>query len=154
MKQIISLLVGAAFLLGLGQFQGSITLTPSAYASKKAEEPDPDAPPPEFEYLQFEPLSLPVITSKGLVQHVSLMVLLEVDYGQKEEISLYKPRLIDAYIQDLYGALGTGDILMHGNFVDVKQVKQRLSSVTNEVLGPADIKVRDVLLQVLRQRKM
>lgn len=153
MKQIISLLVGTVFLLGLSQFQGNIILTSTAYASKKAEKPDPDAPHPEFEYLKFEPLSLPVITSKGLIQHVSLMVLLEVDYGQKEEISLYKPRLIDAYIQNLYGALGTGDILMHGNFVDVKQVKQRLSSVTNEVLGP-DIKVRDVLLQVIQQRKM
>ncbi|MFH1159028.1 MAG: hypothetical protein V1721_09170 [Pseudomonadota bacterium] len=153
MKRVVFLLVGAVFLLGFGQFQGSPRLTHPAYAAGKAEKVDPDAPHPEFEYLQLDPLSLPVITAKGLTQQVSLMVSLEVDYGQKEKISLYKPRLTDAYIQDLYGALGTGHALMQGNLVDVRQVKKRLSSVTERVLG-TDIKVHDVLLQVVQQRRM
>lgn len=111
---------------------------------------DPDAPPPEFEYVQLDPLNLPIITSKGLTQQVSLLVSLEITYGDKNAVIRYKPRLADAYLQDLYGALGTGVGLMRGNVIDVPQIKERLTSVTNKVLGP-DLKVRDVLLQVVQQ---
>ncbi len=114
---------------------------------------DPDAPHPDFEYLELDPLNLPVITTKGLTQQVSLLVSLEVDFGTKDGIGLYKPRLTDAYIQDLYGALGAGFALIHGNIVDVRQIKQRLTSVTARVLGP-EHKVNSVLLQVVRQRPM
>jgi hypothetical protein len=63
------------------------------------------------------------------------------------------PRLIDAYLQDLYGALSAGHGLMKDNFVDVVQVKQRLTAVTDRILGP-DHKVHEVLLQVLQQHQM
>ena len=146
-KQVVFLLFVTMILAG------SIVLTHPAYASEKTEKIDPNAPHPKFEYLQLDPISLPVITTKGLTQQISLMVSLEIDYGQKEKISLYEPRLIDAYIQDLYGALGAGHALMQGNLVDVQKIKSRLSSVTDKVLG-SDIKVHDVLLQVLQQRRM
>lgn len=108
---------------------------------------------PEFEYLQMDPLNLPVITTKGLTQQVSILVSLEVDFGKKEAIDRYKPRLTDAYIQDLYGALGAGFALIHGDVVDVRKIKERLAAVTGKVLGP-DHKVNNVLLQVLQQRPM
>jgi len=128
-------------------------LTHPACASEKAKKIDPDAPHPEFEYLQLNPMILPIITAKGLTQQVSLIVSLEIDYGQKEKFSSYEPRLIDAYIQDLYGALGAGHALMQDNLVDVRKIKLRLSSVTEMVLG-SNLKVHDVLLQVIQQRKL
>jgi hypothetical protein len=113
---------------------------------------DPNAPHPEFEYVQLDPLTLPVITTRGLTQQVSLKVRLEVDWGKKEEIASFEPRLIDAYLQDLYGALSAGS-MMKNNVVDIVQVKQRLTAVTDRVLGP-EHKVREVLLEVLQQRPM
>lgn len=110
-------------------------------------------PRPEFEYIQLDPILLPVITNKGLTQEVRLMVQLEVEYGKKGEIEPYQPRLIDAYLQDLYGALGSGRGMMNGNIIDVVKVKQRLTNVTDRVLG-ADHKAHGVLLQVLQQHPM
>lgn len=112
-----------------------------------------NGPHPEFEYIELDPLTLPVITTKGLTQQISLSVSLEVPFGQKAEYNGFKPRLADAYIQDLYGALGAGFGMMKGNVVDVQQIKQRLTSVTDKVLGP-DHKAHDVLLQVVQQRPM
>ncbi len=107
---------------------------------------------PEFEYFQMNPLVLPIITERGLTQQVSMVVSLELPYGTKASIQSYEPRLADAYLQDLYGALGTGAAMMKGNVVDVQAVKERLTSVTEKVLGPE--KVHSVLLQVVHQRPM
>lgn len=112
-----------------------------------------NGPHPEFEYIEMDPLTLPIITTKGLTQQISLSVSLEVPFGQKVEYDGFKPRLADAYIQDLYGALGAGFGMMKGNVIDVQQIKQRLTSVTDKVLGP-DHKAHDVLLQVVQQRPM
>ena len=129
-----------------------LAFIPSAWAEEGGEK-DPNAPHPDFEYLQLDPLTLPVITTKGLTQQVSLVVKLEVDWGKKDEISPFEPRLIDAYLQDLYGALGAGHGLMKDNFVDIAQIRQRLTDVTGKVLGP-DHKVHAVLLQALQQRPL
>ena len=140
-----------------GVASSTLKLLPSAYAGEEggAEKPaaDPNAPHPDFEYVQMDPLLLPVITTKGLTQQVSVMVQLEVDWGTKDDIVPFKPRLTDAYLQDLYGELGAGHGMMKDNFVDVALVKQRLTSVTDKVLGP-DHKVHGVLLQVLQQRPL
>ena len=128
-----------------------------AYAAEGGEgggeSKDPNAPHPAFEYIRLDPIILPVITTKGLTQQVSLVVQLEVDWGKKDEIAPYEPRLTDAYLQDLYGALGAGHGLMKDNFVDINTVRQRLADVTDKVLGP-DHKVHAVLLQALQQRPM
>jgi len=109
-------------------------------------------PKPEFEYLQISPLTLPVITDRGLTQQVSLVVSIELPYGKKAEIEPMEPRLADAYLQDLYGALSSGHGMMRGNIVDVQAVKERLTNVTTKVLG-AD-KFSSVLLQVVQQRAL
>jgi len=130
----------------------AVTSVPAAYAAE-GEEKAPSGPHPDFEYMQLDPLQLPIITTRGLTQEVSLMVSLEVNYGDKDTLSIYKPRLADAYLQDLYGALGAGAGLMRGNLIDVQKIKARLTSVTDKVLGP-DHKVREVLLQVVQQHQM
>ena len=146
MKRVVFLLSVIGLVLGFMAF------VPAAYAVEGAKD-DPDAPHADFEYVALDPLSLPIITARGLTQQVSLMVSLEIDYGQKAAIELYKPRLADAYLQDLYGALGAGHGLLQGNVIDIRNIKQRLSAVTDKVLGP-DRKVRGVLLQVVQQRPL
>ncbi|MBI3441495.1 MAG: flagellar basal body-associated FliL family protein [Proteobacteria bacterium] len=127
-------------------------LVPRTYAAE-SETKGESGPPPEFAYIQLDPINLPIITAKGLTQQVSLLVSLEIEFADKEKVSVYKPRLTDAYIQDLYGAIGAGYAMMKGNVVDVQQIKQRLTSVTDKVLGP-DLKAHDVLLQVIQQRAL
>lgn len=147
-------LIFLCLLVGAAQFPVADLLSSPAYAaggSKKEE--DPNAPKPEFEYLDMDPLILPIITDKGLTQQVSLKISLEIAYGTKEAIDYFKPRLSDAYLQDLYGALGSGHGLMQGNVLDVMGIKKRLVGVTERVLGE-EHKVHDVLLQVVQQRPM
>ena len=107
---------------------------------------------PEFEYMELNPLVLPVITDEGVTQQVSLIVSLEVPYGKKAEVEGISPRLQDAYLQDLYGALGRNNGMMVNNVIDVQAVKKRLTNVTYKVLK--EDQVHDVLLQVLQQRRM
>jgi len=131
-----------------------LAMTAPSFAASGAKKEGEEGKTPEFEYVQLDPISLPVITPKGLTQQVSLLISLEVPYAKKEEIVAFKPRLTDAYIQDLYGALGGENrSLMRGSLIDVQSVKQRLANVTDKVLGP-DLKAHDVLLQVVQQRPM
>ena len=109
---------------------------------------------PEFEYVRLAPMVLPVITDKGITQQVSLAVTLELPYGKKDEISAYAPRLVDAYIRDLFGAIGAGHVMMRGNVLDIEALKSRLAAVTERVLGEDKDKVHEVLLQAINQAPM
>ena len=171
MKRIIFLAVFVTLLSGFGVSHGTATFMHRAYASddevenpqekldsikeekekKEQEAVDPDAHHPEFAYIQLESVTLPIITAKGLTQQISIGLSLEVPYEKKAAIAEYKPRLLDAYIQDLYGAIGAGFGLMRSGVVDVQQIKQRVAVVTGKVLGP-DLKVHDVLLHVVQQQ--
>ncbi|TAL31813.1 MAG: flagellar basal body-associated FliL family protein [Alphaproteobacteria bacterium] len=130
-----------------------MTLAPFARAAYAAEEEEDSKakPPPEFEYVELKPLVLPIITERGLTQQVSLLVSLEIPYGKGDEIRAMAPKLADAYISDLYGALGNNEALLKGGVVDVTAIKERLSADTIKVLGPD--KVHEVLLQVMQQAK-
>jgi hypothetical protein len=111
----------------------------------------PKKPPPEFEYVELKPLTLPIINSNGLTQQVSLLVSLEVPYGKTDEIKAAAPKLADAYISDLYGALGSGSAMLKGGIIDVNAVKEHLTADTTKVLGPD--KVHAVLLDVMQQSR-
>lgn len=130
-----------------------LMLTAPAYAGEGGGEKDPNAPHPEFEYIELKPITLPVITSKGLTQQVSIVVELEVKWGDKDEIEPFEPRLVDAYLQDMYGVLGQGHALMKGDVVDIDMIKKRLTDVTAKVVGPKH-EVHAVLLQALQQRPL
>lgn len=118
---------------------------------KEGEKDAPGVPSWEYAYIQMESVTVPIITAKGLTQQLSVGISLEVPYSQKKEFTSYQPRLLDAYIQDLYGALGAGFSLMRNGVVDVQQLKQRMEVVTAKVLPP-ELKAHDILLQVVAQQ--
>jgi len=111
--------------------------------------PEPGAEP---KYVHLDPLTLPVIDDNGVSSNVSIVVDLEVmDQKNADMIKKQMPRLIDAYIQDMYGVLNKRAALK-GGVVQVGMVKERLNAITKRVLG--DDMVEDVLLQVVSQRAM
>lgn len=132
-------------------FLGMVLVAPAIAVAAEGEGGGEEAAAatPDFEYLDMKPLVLPIITEKGLTQQVSLVISLEVPYGTKDKVKAMEPKLADAYISDLYGALGTGHGLMKNNVIDIPAIKARLSKNTVKVLGPD--KVNDVLLQVVQQ---
>ncbi len=121
-----------------------------------AEEDDEDAAKPKKptgpEIVELKPLTLPVINDKGLTQQVSLLVSIEVPQGKTDVIKAAAPKLADAYISDLYGALGNGSAMMKGGIIDVNAVKEHLVADTTKVLGGAD-KFNAVYLDVMQQSR-
>lgn len=109
--------------------------------------------PSGYDYVAMEQITLPIITDKGVTQQLSLDISLEVEAGAGKDIAALRPKLADAYIQDLYGALGAGHAFVRGDIIDVRQIKKRLVSVTDKVLG-AENRVHDVLLEVVKQRAL
>lgn len=127
-----------------------ILLSGGAFA-QEAESKKDGILPPDFEYVRLAPLMLPVITDQGLTQQVSLAITLELTYGKKDKISAYAPRLVDAYLRDLFGAVGAGHVMMRGNVLDIDALKGRLTAVTERVLGEEKKEVHEVLLQAVNQ---
>lgn len=104
----------------------------------------------KYEYVELDPLVLPIIDEYGVSQVVSLVVSLEVkDTQTAEKVKKMSPRLKDAYIQDMYGTLNKHAALK-GGVVQVAKLKSRLNKVSKKVMG--DDVIHDVLLQVVQQR--
>lgn len=102
------------------------------------------------EYVELDPLILPIVDNNGVSQVVSLVIAIEVpDAATKSELEGIAPRLKDAFIQDMYGALNEHAALK-GGVLQVNMLKSRLSKVSKEIAGKD--KVHDVLLQVVQQR--
>jgi len=102
------------------------------------------------EFVELDPLMLPIIDEYGVNQVVSLVVVIEVaDTATAEEVLKVSPRLKDAYIQDMYGVLNR-QVAMNGGVLQVGIIKERLNGITHRVLGEGI--ARDVLLQVVNQR--
>ena len=59
------------------------------------------------------------------------------------------PRLTDAYIQNMYGAMSESSGIKNG-VIQVGYIKKRLSKITDEVLG--DDLHAEVLIQLVQQR--
>lgn len=124
-------------------------LTEGEQGKKKAEKKE-DIDKTKFEYVELDPLILPIIDANGVNQVVSLVVALEVSDAKKaEKVTNLSPRLKDAYIQDMYGMLND-HAAMKGGVVQVAKLKKRLNEVSTKVLGE-DV-IHDVLLQVVQQR--
>jgi flagellar FliL protein len=102
------------------------------------------------EFVQLDPLILPVVDQNGVDQVVSMIVVIEVtDPEKKGMVTKLEPRLKDAYIQGLYGMLNKHVALQNG-VLQVGMVKGRLAAISEKVLG--DGVVADVLLDVVQQR--
>lgn len=159
MLRTIAFLAFLAFMLGFSPLKTDSNLFMSqAFAAEHGggggEGGKDEAHHPDFEYIQLDPILLPVITSKGLTQQVNLMVKLEVPYGKKDEVEPFVPRLVDAYLQDLYGSLSSGHGMIKDGFINVVEVKKRLLDVTKKIMGEKHEEVSGVLLQVLQQRPL
>lgn len=104
----------------------------------------------DLKFVELEPIILPIIDAKGVSQVVTLIVSLEVNSEENAKyVTQLKPRLKDAYIQDMYGVLNR-KASMDGGVIKVDQLKERLNRVSAKVLG--EKKVNGVLLQVVNQR--
>ncbi len=102
------------------------------------------------EYVKMDPLLLPIIDDDGVQQVVSMVVAIEVGgSSDADKIKSIKPRLADAYIQNMYGILNKHAALK-GGVIQVKMIKDKLNAVTNKIVGD-DIDT-EVLLQVVQQR--
>jgi flagellar protein FliL len=121
-----------------------------AKAAKKSGHGESDKEEPK--YVQVDPLTLPIIDDHGVSSNVSIVIEIEVrNTSDIEPVRKQLPRLVDAYIQDMYGILNKRAALKDG-VVQVGMVKQRLNAITKRVLGE-DV-VGDVLLQVVSQRAL
>ncbi len=102
------------------------------------------------EYVKLDPLLLPIIDDDGVQQVVSMVVAIEVDgVFDADKVKAMKPKLTDAYIQEMYGALNK-HAAFKGGVIQVVMIKDKLNKITHEVMGD-DIHT-EVLLQVVQQR--
>lgn len=102
------------------------------------------------EFVEMDPLILPIVDKEGVSQVVSLVIALEVaDAEAAKSVEAMTPRLKDAIIQDMYGVLNRHAALK-GGVIQVGYIKARLNKISGQVLG--DDVVQDVLLQVVQQR--
>ena len=164
MKKIILIAV-ALLLLGGGGFaaymflggksaEASIDPTQKVEDDKVAEEgqkkSEEDA---KVAFVKMDPLVLPVVGKDGVVQIINISITLEVEDAEKaKEVEKFAPRLKDAYIQDMYGALSSKTAMSDEGVIQVNAVKERLNKVTIKVMGE-ESGVRNVLLQAVQQRK-
>lgn len=140
-------LILPAFVLGNVTINtNKLSLGSKAFAQEEKKEGEAAGP----SYIEMKPLNLPIVDDQGVSQTVSVVVSLEVaDAAAAAEAEKMKPRLTDAYIQDMYGALSK-KTMMEGGVIQVIYLKDRLNKVTTKVLG--EHKVKDVLLQIVAQR--
>jgi flagellar FliL protein len=158
MKMVILVLVafvilgggggGAYYFLGIGQ-QASAASDSHGDAHDKKDSHGDDSHG-SFEFVELAPLILPILDNGGVHQVVSVVIAIEVrDHKGAEKVKRLAPRLKDAYIQDLYGALNLY-AARDGGAVQVGLIKKRLTIMTRQIIGE-DL-VNDVLLQVVQQR--
>lgn len=107
---------------------------------------DPNKP----QYVKISPLILPMIGDNGVEQVVSLVIVLEVvSRDTATEVIGMSPKLNDAYLTDLYGAIDRRDRMRNG-LLDVAYIKDRLNNLTQKIMGPD--KVKGILVQGITQR--
>ncbi len=125
---------------------GSVGVSTSVYASEKPAAEGEDT----VEFVELPALTLPIVDNTGVTQTVNLVVALEVaDAAAVAKVEKYKPRLIDAFIQEMYGVLNQHAALK-GGVIQVGYIKEKLKVISNEILGEGV--VNHVLLQVVQQR--
>lgn len=107
----------------------------------------------DLEYMRLKPLFFPVVNRQGVTQQVSMVISVEVDDGEGDKLEVYRPRLMNAYIQELYGSLGSGEAMIHGNVVDIEKIRERLVSLTQNMVGEEFV-IHDVLFEVVSQRPL
>jgi len=104
------------------------------------------------EFVQMDPLILPIIDETGVSQTIAIVISIEVPHtAAAEQVKHLMPRLKDAYIQDMYGTLSRKTALENG-VLQVGMIKERLNKVSDKVVGEEN--VSEVLLQVVHQNAL
>lgn len=104
----------------------------------------------EKEYVKLDPLMLPIIDEDGVQQVVNMVVAIEVEgIYNADKVKAMRPKLTDAYIQEMYGALNK-HAAYKGGVIQVVMIKKKLNEITHDVMG--DDFDAEVLLQVVQQR--
>ena len=109
MRLIFILLMGVVILAGAGigyfMFLDESVAgysEPGEDSHAQAAEEDPMA----LQYVELDALILPIINDNGVSQTISVVVTIEVDSQEKFDLVEHvKPRLADAFLRDMYGAL-------------------------------------------------
>ncbi len=115
-----------------------------------AEAEKPAEKRPTFDFVELDPLVLPIVDKNGVSQVVSVMIAIDVpDEASKKSVEEMAPKLTSAFIQDLYGALNR-HALTKGGALRVSYLKGRLNKVGAGILGEEQL--NEVLLQVVQQR--
>ncbi|HRJ12943.1 MAG TPA: hypothetical protein PKW15_06855 [Alphaproteobacteria bacterium] len=136
--------VVAIFLAATPAWAGEAASGGDGHGETAAE--DPNKP----QYVKISPLILPLIGDNGVEQVVSLVIVLEVNTRDiATEVIGMSPKLNDAFITDLYGAIDRRDRMRNG-LLDVAYIKERLNKLTQQIMGPD--KVKGILVQGITQR--
>lgn len=155
--RVVIIALGALLLLGGGGAGAYFYFMKPAEASqtdqveeKVAEDKKKGDKDASFEFVELDPLILPIVDGNGLNQTISLVVVLEVPGSYaKIKVEDMEPRLKDAFIQGMYGVLNKHAALK-GGVLQVNMLKKRLNKISAKVVGEEN--VNDVLLQVVQQR--
>ncbi len=150
-KAILVLVLGIALLGGAGY--GGWTLYTTYYAPPEGEEAKAEEPPPKVptSFVRLAPLVVPVIGPRKVEQFVTIVVTLEVIAEKAPMVSARQPKVVDAFLTTLYGALDDKSV-MNGNLVNIPAVKEKLTAAVTRVVG--DGVVQTVLVQVVTQRNL
>ncbi len=102
------------------------------------------------EFVKLDPLMLPIVDEDGVQQVLSMVVAIEVDgVSNADKVKSMRPRLADAYIENMYGMLNKHSALKDG-VLQVKMIKERLNEITHTIVGD-EIEAK-VLIQMVQQR--
>ncbi|MFV3073683.1 flagellar basal body-associated FliL family protein [Niveispirillum fermenti] len=149
MKKIILLVLALLVLIGAG-VGGYVMFGPKPGHEGEQEEPKKRERkgPPAF--ASVGPMIVPILGAKTVEQNIMVTVSLEVDDdAAREQIRQQNPRLVDAYVQALYGGIDKGQVI-DGQVLNIPALKAKLQEATDKVLGPGV--VHDVLIQSVSQR--
>jgi hypothetical protein len=127
----------------------SLVFTGTSFSPAGAAEEKKDEKASNYVYLK--PITLPVLLKGAISQFISVSIILEFDDpAAADKAHAIQPRLLDVYLQDLYGALDATKVI-HNGVLDPSAIKVALEASNAKVLG--DIPCR-VLLQNLGQRSL
>ena len=147
-KAIIVLVLGIALLGGAG-FGGWKLY--GMYLVEGEAKPEPPPPPPPTAFLRMDPVIVPVIGARKVEQFVTVVVTLEVIAEKAPVVQANQPRLSDAFLTALYGALDDKTVLSNA-VVNIGAVKAKLKETAGRTVGEG--LVTDVLVQVVMQRNL
>jgi hypothetical protein len=109
------------------------------------------------QYVELDPLMLPIVDETGVSQVINLVVALEVaNVAGADKVKALKPKLTDAFITDMYGALNRHAALK-GGVLQIGYIKERLYQLSKDIVGLDEEEhdlVNSVLIQVVQQRQI